>query len=159
MVRFSILIPARNEEKYLPGCLEAVARAATPFPDQVEVIVTVNRCTDRTEEIAVAHGARVVHTEARNLAKIRNTAAQWATGDIIVTIDADSRMSPNMLADIDRLLRSGRYIGGGVMMWPERLVAGNRRDGPDASAPGVSASRLRRSLLVLPRTLRGDRRL
>ncbi len=65
-----------------------------------------------------------MQTEARNLAKIRNTAAQSATGDIIVTIDADSRMSPNMLADIDRLLRSGRYIGGGVMMWPERWSLG-----------------------------------
>jgi len=124
MPRFSILIPARNEEKYLPGCLDAVARAGERFVDQVEVIVAANRCTDRTEEIAVSHGARVVHTEARNLAKIRNTAAQSATGDIIVTIDADSRMSPNMLFDIDRLLRSGRYIGGGVMMWPERWSLG-----------------------------------
>jgi glycosyltransferase involved in cell wall biosynthesis len=124
MPRFSILIPARNEEKYLPGCLESVARAATAFPGEVEVIVAVNRCTDRTEEIAIAHVARVVHTDARNLAKIRNTAASSATGDIIVTIDADSRMSPKMLVDIDRLLRSGRYIGGGVMLWPERWSLG-----------------------------------
>jgi glycosyltransferase involved in cell wall biosynthesis len=124
MPRFSILIPARNEEKYLPGCLESVARAAALFPDQVEVIVTVNRCTDRTEEIARAHGATVVHTDARNLAKIRNAAAHEAKGEIIVTIDADSRMSLNMLRDIDRLLRSGRYIGGGVMIWPERWSMG-----------------------------------
>ena len=107
MPRFSILIPARNEEKYLPGCLDSVARAGERFVDQVEVIVAINRCTDRTEEIAVARRARVVQTEARNLAKIRNTAAQSATGEIIVTIDADSRMSHNMLVDIDRLLCSG----------------------------------------------------
>jgi glycosyltransferase involved in cell wall biosynthesis len=124
MPRFSILIPARNEEKYLPGCLKSLARAAEAFPNQVEVIVTINRCTDRTEEIARTHGAKVVHTDARNLAKIRNTAAKEADGDIIVTIDADSRMSPNMLRDIDRLLRSGRYIGGGVMIWPERWSLG-----------------------------------
>jgi glycosyltransferase involved in cell wall biosynthesis len=62
MPRFSILIPARNEEKYLPCCLDAIARSAEPFPNQVEVIVTINRCTDRTEEIALAHGATVVHT-------------------------------------------------------------------------------------------------
>ncbi len=124
MPRFSILIPARNEEKYLPACLESVARAAEAFPNQVEVIVTINRCTDRTEEIARSHGAKVVHTDARNLAKIRNTAAKEAEGDIIVTIDADSRMSPNMLRDIDRLLSSGRYIGGGVMIWPERWSLG-----------------------------------
>jgi glycosyltransferase involved in cell wall biosynthesis len=124
MTRFSILIPARNEEKYLPGCLESIARAAEPFPDQVEVIVCVNRCTDRTEEIAVALGAKIVHTDARNLAKIRNTAAAEANGEIIVTIDADSRMSPNMLRDIDRLLRGGRYIGGGAMIYPERWSLG-----------------------------------
>jgi glycosyltransferase involved in cell wall biosynthesis len=124
MTRFSILIPARNEEKHLPGCLESIAVASQPFPDQVEVIVCVNRCTDRTEEIARTHGAKVVQTEARNLAKIRNTAAKEANGEIIVTIDADSRMSPNMLRDIDRLLRGGRYIGGGVMMYPERWSLG-----------------------------------
>jgi glycosyltransferase involved in cell wall biosynthesis len=124
MTRFSILIPARNEEKYLPGCLESIAVAAKAYPDPVEVIVCVNRCTDRTEEIAVAHGAKVVRTEARNLAKIRNTAAKEAHGDIIVTIDADSRMSAHMLRDIDRLLQSGRYIGGGVMMYPERWSLG-----------------------------------
>lgn len=84
----------------------------------------MNRCTDRTEEIARTKGAKVVHTDARNLAIIRNTAAKEAQGDIIVTIDADSRMSPNMLRDIDRLLRSGRYVGGGVMMYPERWSLG-----------------------------------
>ncbi len=124
MPRFSILIPARNEEKYLPGCLESLTRAAEPFRNQIEVIVAVNRSTDRTEEIALAHGAVVVHSDARNLAKIRNTAAKAASGDIIVTVDADSRMSPRMLLDIDRLLRTGRYIGGGVMIWPERWSLG-----------------------------------
>ena len=50
-MRFSILIPARNEETFLPGCLASIKVAAEPFPDQVEVIVAVNRCTDRTEDI------------------------------------------------------------------------------------------------------------
>ncbi len=50
-MRFSILIPARNEQKCLPGCLESIKAAAAPFPDQVEVIVAINRCTDRTEEV------------------------------------------------------------------------------------------------------------
>ena len=123
-MRFSILIPARNEEKCLPGCLESIKAAAEPFPDQVEVIVAINRCTDRTEEIAVAQGAKVVHDDSRNLAKIRNAAARAATGEVIVTIDADSRMSANMLTEIDRLLRTGRYIGGGVAVWPERWSLG-----------------------------------
>ena len=118
-MRFSILIPARNEEQCLPGCLASVQAAAGPFPDQVEVIVAANRCTDRTEEIAREHGAKVVQDDSRNLAKIRNAAAQAARGEVIITIDADSRMSANMLTEIDRLLRTGKYVGGGVMVWPE----------------------------------------
>jgi glycosyltransferase involved in cell wall biosynthesis len=142
--RFSILIPARNEEKNLPGCLASIDEAAAvvaenvsgtrrvpnsehrtePVRDTVQVIVAVNRCTDRTEEIAREYGAVIVRHDGRNLAVIRNAAARAATGKIIVTIDADSRMSANMLAEIDRLLRSGRFIGGGVKVLPERWSLG-----------------------------------
>ena len=124
MPRFSILIPARNEENYLPGCLESIKAAAEPFLAQVEIIVALNRCTDRTEQIALKYGATVVYEDGRNLAKIRNVAARAATGDIIVTIDADSRMTDDMLLEIDRLLRMGKYIGGGVMVLPERWSLG-----------------------------------
>jgi glycosyltransferase involved in cell wall biosynthesis len=124
MPRFSIVIPARNEEKFLPACLDAIDVASQPFPGQVETIVAVNRCTDRTEEIALSRGARIVHEDARNLSKIRNAAAQAATGDVLITVDADSRMTPTMLEEVDRMLQSGRYIGGGVMVWPERYSVG-----------------------------------
>ncbi len=124
MPHFSILIPARNEEKFLPGCLESIEAAAKPFPGQTEIIVALNRCTDRTEEIALKHGAKIVRDDGRNLARIRNTAAKAASGDILITIDADSRMTSNMLTEIDRLLRSGKYIGGGVTIWPERWSCG-----------------------------------
>jgi glycosyltransferase involved in cell wall biosynthesis len=123
-MRFSILIPARNEENYLPRCLESIRAAGAPLPDEVEVIVALNRCTDRTEQIAVQYGARVVREDSRNLAKIRNAAARAATGQIIVTIDADSRMTAGMLLEIDRLVRTGRYIGGGAMVLPERWSPG-----------------------------------
>jgi glycosyltransferase involved in cell wall biosynthesis len=124
MTKFSVLIPARNEEKYLPGCLQSIEQAARPFGGLVEVIVAVNRCTDRTEEIALEHGAKVVHVDGKNLAKIRNAAAGIACGEIVVTIDADSRMTGNMLVEIDRLLQSGKYIGGGVTILPERWSLG-----------------------------------
>ena len=122
--RFSILIPARNEEKLLPGCLEAIRAAAIPFPDVVEIIVALNRCTDRTEQIALDHGAKVVREDSRNLAKIRNAAARAATGEIIVTIDADSRMTVKMLTEINRLLEAKHSIGGGVLILPERWSLG-----------------------------------
>jgi glycosyltransferase involved in cell wall biosynthesis len=124
MPRFSILIPARNEENYLPRCLQSIQAAAEPFANQVEIIVALNRCTDRTEQIALEHGAKVVRDDSRNLARIRNAAARAATGNIITTIDADSKMTANMLVEIDRLLRTGRYVGGGAMVLPERWSLG-----------------------------------
>jgi glycosyltransferase involved in cell wall biosynthesis len=123
-VKFSIVIPARNEETYLGACLDSIAAAARPYPGQVEIIVALNRCTDRTEEIARAHGALVLQEEGKNLARIRNAAARRAQGEILITIDADSRMTPNMLAQIDRALRTGRYVGGGVLIRLERMSLG-----------------------------------
>jgi len=86
--------------------------------------VAVNRSGDRTEEIARASGAVVVRDEGKSLAAIRNAAARASRGAILVTIDADSRMTPGMLAEADRRLRTGRWIGGGSVILPERMSLG-----------------------------------
>jgi glycosyltransferase involved in cell wall biosynthesis len=62
--------------------------------------------------------------DARNLSRIRNSGVHASSGDVIVTIDADSWMSPNMLQAILRLLGTGRYIGGGVRVKAERMSLG-----------------------------------
>ena len=123
-MKFSVLVPAHNEEAYLGACLAAIETAARPYQGQVETIVALNRCTDRTEEIARTHGAAVVREDARNLAKIRNAAARAARGEILATIDADSTMSTNMLSEVERALAGGRTIGGGVPIIPDRLSLG-----------------------------------
>ena len=122
--RFSIIVPARDEERWIGACLEAIGRASVPYPGQVETIVVLNRCSDRTAEIARAHGARTVEADGKNLAVIRNAGARAAIGDILVTCDADSVMSPHTLTEAERHLRSGRYIGGGTMIQPERMSLG-----------------------------------
>ena len=122
--RFSVIIPARNEERFISPCLESIRVAATTYPDQLEVIVVLNRCSDRTEEIAHAFGARTIREDARNLARIRNAGARAAVGWILVTIDADSRMSPGALVAIDRALSSGTTVGGGTVIHPDRSSLG-----------------------------------
>jgi glycosyltransferase involved in cell wall biosynthesis len=122
--RFSIIIPARNEGRYLSACLESIRVAAMPFETQVEVIVVLNCCTDETEEIARAWGARVVQETARNLAAIRNSGARLAVGQVLVTIDADSRMSPTTLTAIDRAVASKGTVGGGTAIRPDRYSPG-----------------------------------
>jgi glycosyltransferase involved in cell wall biosynthesis len=123
-VKISVIIPARNEEAYLPECLQAVAAAAVHAGVAVETLVVLNRCTDRTEEIARAHGAVIVREDEANLSRIRNAGAAAASGEILVTVDADSRLHPLSLREIVRKLGSGRYIGGGSAVLPERLSLG-----------------------------------
>jgi glycosyltransferase involved in cell wall biosynthesis len=123
-VKFSIVIPAHNEEAFIGACLDSVVRAAKEYENQYEVIVAINRCSDRTEEIVRSYGALIVYEHSRNMARIRNAAARRASGDILITIDADSRMSPNALEQIDRFLSRGTYIGGGVAIVPERVSIG-----------------------------------
>jgi glycosyltransferase involved in cell wall biosynthesis len=122
--RYSVIIPARNEERYIGACLASTDRARTYAGCDAEVIVVINRCTDSTEDIARESGARIVREDGKNLARIRNAGAAEAAGDVIVTIDADSWMSENMFTEIDRALKSGRYIGGGVRIVPERMSPG-----------------------------------
>ena len=124
--KFSIVIPARNEERFIGACLESIRAAATFYSDQLEVIVVLNRCTDRTEEIAHRFGARTVREDSKNLARIRNVGAQQATGKFLVTIDADSTMTPDTLVAIDRALSSGTTVGGGVVIRPDRSSPGIR---------------------------------
>lgn len=121
---FSVIIPARNEEAHLPTCLQSIARAAERARKSYEIIVVANRCTDLTEAIARSAGCNVVHDDTKNLSHIRNTGARMARGEILVTIDADSRMSPAMLGQIAQAISVDEIVGGGVMIVPERLSLG-----------------------------------
>ncbi len=120
MKSISVIIPAHNEEKYAEGCISSINKAAEHYGGTVEIIVVCNRCTDKTEEIAVRCGARVLKNYDRCIAKVRNTGIFNANGDIIVTIDCDNRMTDGTLSEIAALLETGKYIGGGSPIRFER---------------------------------------
>jgi len=123
-VDISIIIPAHNEELFLPKCLAAVKRAAAFAQIEVELIVVLNRCTDGTEEIARAAGAIIAREEDRNLSKIRNAGATLATGNILVTCDADSVPHERIFTEVMAKLASGKLVGGGTLTLPERWSVG-----------------------------------
>lgn len=105
----SIIVPAFNEEKLLAASLQAVkaaaARAFAPAGLAWELIVCDNNSTDRTAEIARAEGARVVFEPVNQIGRARNTGAAAAAGDWFLFIDADSRPSAALLADVAALIR------------------------------------------------------
>ncbi|ARO19098.1 hypothetical protein B2J90_17170 [Bacillus tropicus] len=75
-VKFSIIIPAHNEEKYIRKCLDSIAKASEAYKEQTEVIVVLNRCTDQTEEIAKSYHCITLKNNDKNLSKIRNTGVK-----------------------------------------------------------------------------------
>ena len=124
MKKISVIIPAHNEEKYIGKCLDSIGRARTNIEIPVEIIVALNRCTDHTEDIAKSYKAITVKEDEKNIAKIRNAGVKVSTGDVLVTIDADSWMTPNMLQKVILKLQTKKYIGGGVRIKPERMSLG-----------------------------------
>ncbi len=122
--RISLIIPAHNEADFLPDCLDAARAAERKAGVPVEILVVLNRCTDATEAIARDHGCLIIREDARNLSKIRNAGAAAASGGILVTCDADSRMHPDTFSEILRLLGAGKNGGGGALVLPERWSVG-----------------------------------
>jgi len=126
MPRFSLVIPAYNEERLLPRLLDSVgtARRAYGEADAIEVIVADNQSTDHTAQIAAMHGCRVVAVEKRIIAAARNGGAQAARGEIVCFLDADSQLHPQTLIEIDKALATGRCIGGASGVRMERWSLG-----------------------------------
>ena len=120
----SIAIPAHNEEKYLSRCLHSIVASTRLVGQPVEIVVALNRCSDRTREIAIAHGARCVVEDARCIATVRNAAVRASSAPAVATLDADSWMSPHTVAAVLSKVYDPRYIGGGTAIWPERMSLG-----------------------------------
>ena len=108
-MRLSIIIPAYNEENYLPATLDAINAAR---PDDAELIVVDNASTDSTRQIAEARGATVITEIEHNIGKVRNAGAASATGDVLVFIDADSIVRPGIFEKIIEATNDKKCLGG-----------------------------------------------
>ncbi len=125
-LRYSVVIPAYNEEKLLPRLLDSldVARGAYGPADAIEVIVADNVSTDRTAAIAAERGCRVAPVERRVIAAARNGGARAARGEILAFVDADSQVHSRTFIDIDKALATGRVVGGATGATLERWSPG-----------------------------------
>jgi glycosyltransferase involved in cell wall biosynthesis len=89
----SALVVARNEEKQLAECLESLR-----FAD--EIVVVLDRTTDRSAEIARRFGARVVEGAWPLEGERRSAAVAQCRGQWVVEVDADERATPALAAEI-----------------------------------------------------------
>ncbi len=86
-IRLTVCVIAKNEARFLPGCLESVRDWAD------EIVVVDTGSTDNTMDVARRMGARVFSEEWRSdFSLARNAAISRATGDWILSLDADERL-------------------------------------------------------------------
>ena len=118
----SIIIPAFNEEAFLPRTLENLASVLKTVPLNVEVIVVDNNSTDNTSKIAEDWGARVVFESQNQISRARNTGAGVALADYLVFLDADTELNAPLLRAAIERLQGGECCGGGTLVKFEREV-------------------------------------
>jgi glycosyltransferase involved in cell wall biosynthesis len=114
----SVIIPAFDEDRYLPATLQAVENSALLLRSQdgvnTEVIVVDNNSADLTAKVARSLGAHVVAESERNIARVRNCGAATAQGMILVFLDADTHIPAGLLQRIHQVFAIPGYVGGAV---------------------------------------------
>lgn len=95
----SVIIPTLNEEKDLPECLESVKHLSD------ELLVVDSGSTDNTLKIAKKFGAKVITHPFVSFSDQRNFCDSQATGDWILSLEADVKVSPELATEIKEAIK------------------------------------------------------
>jgi len=118
MPSVSWIIPAFNEAGYIAETLDRLWTAQQRFKAiadvGVQTLVVDNASTDRTAELARSAGATVVHEPEHNIARVRNAGAAIALHDVLIFLDADTLIPPELLIRIVRTMTDPLCVGGAV---------------------------------------------
>jgi glycosyltransferase involved in cell wall biosynthesis len=95
----SVIIPALNAEKTLSDLLTAL-KSQNGLSGPFETIVVDNGSTDRTVEMALAGGAKVLRQPIRGPSAARNLGLAHAQAEIVVCADADTIPTRRWLASL-----------------------------------------------------------
>jgi glycosyltransferase involved in cell wall biosynthesis len=101
-VTLSVVIITCNEEANLVRTLESVQPLICE--GKGEIIVVDSGSTDHTVEIAKSFGAKVFVEEWKGYAAQKNSAIDKATGDYVLSLDADEELAPDLAAEIQSIM-------------------------------------------------------
>jgi glycosyltransferase involved in cell wall biosynthesis len=119
----SFVIPAWNEEALLGRTLDALLDAARTLAYPWEIVVADDASSDRTPDLARRRGARVVAVNRRQIAATRNAGAHAAKGDLLIFVDADTLVTPQVVRGAVEAMARGAVGGGCTVRFDERIPA------------------------------------
>ena len=144
------VVPVRNGETLLPGCLTALRRNGVRH-----VVVVDGRSADRSRDIAAKSGAAVMSDEGRGLPYARTLGVQSAVTSLVLLVDVDVVFPDGGVAELVREFLDGGYAAlqagqdsvGGPGYWGQAL-AQHHRTGRSRRWFGLVATVFRRDELL-----------
>lgn len=115
--KISVTIITYNEEAFIEDCLQSAWQIAD------EIIVVDSLSTDRTCDIAAQLGAKVFRWAFEGYGPQKEKASSYASNDWILNIDADERLSGQMVDEIKRLVLDASFD---AYAFPRKNYIGNR---------------------------------
>src|SRR6187401_2264373 len=104
MSTLSVIIPTYNEIDYIEDAVKSV-----DFAD--EIIVLDSFSTDGTKEKAITLGCKVLERKFDNFSSQKNHAIASATGDWVLFLDADERVTQKLKFDSLSVIKNGKHSG------------------------------------------------
>ena len=102
-VKLTVLIPCKNEAKNIRACIESVRAIAD------EILIADSGSTDATLDIVRSIGdCTIIEREYLNSANFKNWAIPQAKYPWVLIVDADERVTPELAAEIRRVMTSPR---------------------------------------------------
>ena len=101
MRRVSVLVPARNEARYIEACIGSIR--GQRFDGELEALVVDGRSQDATAQLARAAGASVVDNPERTIPAALNRGLAVAQGEVVIRFDAHAEMPEGY---VERCLRA-----------------------------------------------------
>ena len=129
-MKLSVVVITKNEEKDIRDCLESVKWAD-------EIVVVDDLSNDGTVEICREYTKKAFSNDSQgSFHKNKNLGIEEATGDWILSLDADERVSPKLAKEIKEAINDPKKIGyyiprknyflgkwiRGCGWWPDRII-------------------------------------
>lgn len=110
-IKFSIIVPVYNVEKYILECLDSILKQDY---DNYEILLINDGSTDKSGNICEIYAAKnekikVFHKKNGGLSSARNFGLERATGDYVVFVDSDDYIASWSLTEFYKILKNKNF--------------------------------------------------